>query len=599
MVVAAHAAESGGELNADAAPEPDTSAAAPGATAPELTLPYATVFSDIDDSVLAKLIEQSSQLKGLEAKPTATYTGLVRRAEADRERLRKVLRSEGYYDGTVAFRIDEGSTPVKVSVDVDPGAQYRLARYEIGYVGDPPAGIELAPGLKAGMPARAKPIADEQVRLIDTLRDRGRPFATVADRAATIDRSKKTMVVVLTIDPGPAATFGPVTIEGLKALDPNFVRAKIRWREGERFDQSQVEKLRALLLGLGRFRSVKIDHAKAVSPDGSLPIAIVLAEAKQRSLGAGAAISTSEGFLVDAFWEHRNLLGAAEKLRLTTEIGTLSQRVIADFRKPDFRRLDQDLLASTSAVRTHSDAFDELTSSSFVGLERRLSERWRISGGGSFDLSRVTDAVSTENVALVGLPLTAVRDDRDSVLNPTRGGVLGLELTPYAGRGIEPLSFALGGVTVTGYRAVDDRRRIVFAGRTRLASLAGEETQAIPANKRLYSGGGGSVRGYAFQTVGPLDAENHPVGGRSLFEIGTELRLRLTGEIGVVGFVEGGNVTDGGTPDLRAGLRWAGGLGLRYFTPIGPVRVDVAVPIHKRENIDADFQVYFSLGQAF
>lgn len=576
--------------------------AASGDPALDLALRYRTLFSigANDDPKLAGLIEESARLKALEDRPTATYTGLVRRAEGDVDRLGAVLRSEGFYDGAVAFAIDETASPATVTVTVTPGPRYTLAAYDIRWAGGAaPEGLELDTGLTVGMPAEAKPVADAQERLVAALQERGRPFARVVDRVARIDRAAKTMQVVVTLDAGPLATFGKTGIDGLDRLDPAFVRGKLPWREGERYDRKKVEDLRTRLLALGLFSSVKVDHAANPNADGSLPVAVNLVEAPHRSIGAGAAYSTSEGFLLDVFWENRNLLGGAEKLRLTGTLGTLTQRARAEFREPDFLRFDQDLVANSELIRTLSDAYDETTWANYLGFDRKLSDRWRATAGGSFELSQITDQTATDTVQLFGVPLTATRDNRDDVLNPTKGSVLGFELVPYTGHGAETLTFALGRVSASSYLALDRRRRIVVAGRTRIASLVGEETAAIPANKRLYAGGGGSIRGYEYQKVGPLGEENDPLGGHSLFELGLEVRLRVTEDIGVVPFVEGGNVWNDSVPKPLASLRWAAGLGLRYYTAIGPARVDFAVPIDKRENIDDAFQVYFSLGQAF
>jgi translocation and assembly module TamA len=583
---------------------PDPAATAQPGAALDLAIAYATEFSPIEDDTLAGLIAATSQLKALEGRPTATFTGLTRRAEADMERFGTVLRSQGYYDGKVSFAIDGKAVPATVTVTISPGERYRLAAYEIVYAdGVPPAGVaRIAPGdigIGTGMPAEAKPIADAQGRLIDTLQDQGRPFARVTNRIARIDRPAKTMTVTLSVDAGPPATFGPLTVTGLETLDEEFVRGKVPWRQGERFDRSALDELRTRLLGLDLFTSVKTTAADAVGADGSLPVTLALVEGPRRSIGAGVAWSTSDGFVLDVFWEHRNLFGTAEKLRLSGTVGDITQRAAASFRKPDMFLHDQDLLADLAAINTNSDAFDETTISSFVGLERIVTENWRISGGSSFELSQVTDNRSTETVQLFGLPLKATRDDRDNILNPTRGSVLGFEVTPYGGHGVEGLAFALGRIATSGYLALDDRRRHILAARGRVASLVGEATAAIPANKRLYAGGGGSIRGYEFQKAGPLDSENDPVGGRSLVELGVELRLRVTEEIGIVPFVEGGNVYDDIVPDLSTEPFWAAGLGLRYFTAIGPARVDIAFPINRRDNVDDRFQLYFSLGQAF
>jgi translocation and assembly module TamA len=171
-------------------------------------------------------------------------------------------------------------------------------------------------------------------------------------------------------------------------------------------------------------------------------------------------------------------------------------------------------------------------------------------------------------------------------------------VTPYTGTGDGGLLFAVGTVSGSAYRALDTDRRFVLAGRAKFGSLVGEETDDVPANKRFYAGGGGSIRGYEFQSVGPLDANNDPLGGRSLIELNAELRVRITEQIGLVPFVDGGMVFDSVYPDFEEDLRWAAGLGVRYFSAIGPLRLDIAIPLNKRE-VDDSFQFYISLGQAF
>ena len=158
------------------------------------------------------------------------------------------------------------------------------------------------------------------------------------------------------------------------------------------------------------------------------------------------------------------------------------------------------------------------------------------------------------------------------------------------------LSSLAGG---SAYYAIDSEARFILAGRGRVGSIVGESTEDVPANKRFYAGGGGSVRGYEFQSVGPLDNDDDPLGGRSLIAVGAELRTRITDSIGLVPFVDGGTVYDSSYPDFDETFRWAAGLGLRYFTGFGPIRLDVAVPLNKRDDIDDDFEIYISFGQAF
>jgi translocation and assembly module TamA len=231
-------------------------------------------------------------------------------------------------------------------------------------------------------------------------------------------------------------------------------------------------------------------------------------------------------------------------------------------------------------------------------MEFVLSEHWRVSAGVAPDYSDVKDDDGEKQILMIGVPLGASRDTTDDRLNPTRGTRLNLDVTPYSGSGDTTVLFLSSIAGGSAYHALDADGRFVLAGRARVGSLVGERTTSLPANKRLYAGGGGSIRGYKFQFVGPLDDNNDPLGGRSLVELSAEMRTRITDRIGLVPFVDGGTVFDAVYPDFDETLRWAAGLGLRYFTGVGPVRVDFAFPLNPRRRDDT-FQFYVSFGQAF
>jgi translocation and assembly module TamA len=292
-------------------------------------------------------------------------------------------------------------------------------------------------------------------------------------------------------------------------------------------------------------------------------------------------------------------LGESERFRISARAGLIVQSLTADFIKPNYRTLNQNLLLNSVLRRQDDDAFDEEFFSVFAGLERDLFDNWRVRGGPSFDYSNVTDNKGERNVELIGLPLSARRDDTNDLLDATRGTRLTLGLTPYFGAIEESIAFLVAEVRGEAFLPLDADNRIVFAARTRLGSIFGENTSTLPANKRLYAGGGGSVRGYPFRSLGPLDDENDPLGGRSVLELGFETRLRVSEEIGLVPFVEGGTVFDETVPQGLGNLRWAAGLGLRYFTAVGPLRLDVAVPLDRRSVVDDSFEIYLSIGQAF
>ena len=564
-------------------------------------VPYDVRLEGVEEPELRDLLTRTSRLEALRQEPPLSPAALGRRAEDDVARLTEVLRSQGFYAATVATRVEAGE-PAVVHVTVDPGPVYVLADYTVVYVGNPadglPADME-GLDLHAGMPAKATPVDAAQHRLLRQLAERGRPLATVADRRVLVDHKDATMVVTLTVDPGPPAAFSTVSFRGLSEVAGDYVARFVVWQPGEPYDSGKVDDLRARLAATDLFESVSVEPAAAVEADGGLPLTVTVAEAPRRSVGLGASYASDEGFSLDASWEHRNLLGRGESLKVDGKLGEVVQSLAVAGRKPDVLRLDQDLVATAEARLQDSEAFRESTVTTFAGVERKLGQDWSVRGGPAFEYTDQSDNQGSRTFKLASLPLSAKRDTTDSLLDPTEGSRLALSLAPYQGLFGRDVTFVGSEVSGSAYRALDDARRFVVAGRFRLASVAGESTADIPANKRLYAGGGGSIRGYGLQLVGPLDGEKEPLGGRSAVEVGGELRLRLIENVGIVPFIEGGNVYDDAVPEAFTDALWAAGLGLRYFTPIGPLRLDIAFPLNGRDGTDDAYQFYVSLGQAF
>lgn len=564
-------------------------------------IPYDVDLDVEGNEDLKSLLEASSELRRLQDNPPLTLARLERRVERDREAFEKVLRSEGYYAGKIEYRIDREATPIEVEFDIDTGPSYRLEAYDIAYTAPeespcPQCSLDLL-GLELGQRARAEAIVGAQNVLTRRLSELGYPLAEVEDRKAVVDHDAHTMSVTLTVDQGPLAGYGPIEVEGAEGVREDYIRRLVPLERGERYDQTAVDDARRRLAETNLFESIQIQTAEAVDEAGNVPLTVRLIERPHRSIGGSASYSSTEGGRAEVFWEHRNLLDENEKLRVTGTAAEIEQGLTLEFTKPHFGTLDQDLGVDFEGVRRTTDAFDELSGLGAVSLERPLFEHWRVSGGVSTQYSVITEDGEETTTLLFGLPLTASRDDTDSVLDPTEGSRLGFTLTPYYGTLDRDLTFVTATASGSTYYALDDENRYVLAGRARLGTIYGEQTDDIPANKRFYSGGGGSVRGYEFQKVGPLDDDGDPEGGSSLFEVGAEMRIKVTETIGVVPFIDGGMVYDSELPD-DFDLLWAAGIGARYYTDFGPFRLDVAFPLNGRENDDF-FQFYVSLGQAF
>jgi translocation and assembly module TamA len=476
--------------------------------------------------------------------------------------------------------------------------------YQVELVGGGGEGISEASiaeiaGRNLGKRARSADIVATEKRVLRSLGRNARPLATVVDRKVTVDHGTTTVTVLLRIDPGPAAVFGPVMIKGLESTDADYIRNLVPWSQNDPFDAGKLETLRARLLATELFSTVVTEHAEAVDSNGQLPVTVIVFEAPNRSIGVGAKYSSGEGFAGEVFWEHRNLGGRNEDLKLSLEVGKITQQAQARYRWPDFRRASEDLVSSVTLRRVDSKAFDELGAESAVGVRLPITGRWRGSADVSLETARLKEQGDTDTSTLVGLPLAVSYDGTDSRTRPTEGVRFRFGATPYAGHLDKAIGFFASTVRGSGFLALDEERRFVLAGRARAGSLVGESVGDLPANKRFYAGGDRSIRGYKFQRVGPLDDKNDPTGGRSLFEVGAELRVVTWRSIEVVPFVEGGNVYDQVYPDFSRTTRWAAGIGVRHHTLIGPVRLDFAFPLNRRKDVDDPFQFYISLGQAF
>ena len=563
---------------------------------------YSVRFEGVKNS-LHDLISSVSRLKTFENKPPPTIAGVRRRARDDVDKIGEVLRSEGYYEGHVRFAIDRDQSPVKVTFTIETGPEYTLSQYDIRYVTDDgtqrlaPEGAE-TPKIPLGMRARAPLIVGYEGRIVDSLTRHGYPYAKAVDRKVVVDQRTRTVAVTVDVNPGPLGRFGDVTVTGLKKLKTKFVTRRIPWKQGDVYDADLLDEFRTKLATLGLFQSVTVERASEPTADGQVPIHARAVESKHHTIGGSVGYSTSEKFGGTVFWENRDLLGGGERLRITGEASQLRQGVTGDFQIPDFMKFDQNLKITASALHENTDAYESIGASSVASLDRGLATNLRGSLGVSAEISDIKDDTGETLFELLGLPATVRYDSRDDILDPTKGFRAALSVTPYMSFGNGQDAFVVSELTSAAYFPISHRRYVV-ALRGRLGSITGSATARVPASKRFYSGGGGSIRGYKYQRVGPLDANGDPLGGRSVVEVSGEFRVRVSKSIGIVPFVDGGNVFDSVYPDFSEKLRWAAGIGLRYHTAAGPLRLDFAFPLNRRPGIDNHFEFYISIGQAF
>lgn len=584
-----------------------------------LALEYKTELAPVEDSILEEAAKASSLLIELEAKPPDDFYGLYRRAQEDKLRLEKALRSSGYYDGDVTIQVagrsvDEpaatdfepgAKAAIPVAIELHPGKRYRVR--EVRVTGAEALPTRLQAQLAQMAPARAADVMAEQDRLLNAVLAQGYPFATVKLEPAVVDHKDQTLALHYVVETGSPATIGALTVKGLERVDAGFVERRIAKFKDKPYAPGEVAKLRDDLRSIGVFESVKVKPAASLDASGRLPVDVEVVERDRRFIGFGANYSTNDGAGAKAYWGHRNLFGQAEQLRLdahTSGIGEndwseINYGLSADFLKPDFLAQRQDLHSNLALVQEYDrETFDKKAATLLLGLDRRLTDNLSVSLGGEAEFSEITRDGVARNFELFG-PTGAVKyDSTDDLLDPTEGVRLTLTGSAFPEFIGSSQDVFQARATGSSYLDLSGEGNLVLAGRLSVASVSGGAIDDLPADRLLYAGGGGSVRGYEFRSISPEDEDGDPTGGRSLVEGSVELRYRFLDDYGIVPFFDAGTVTEHTFPSFDDKLQYAAGIGFRYYSAIGPIRADVAVPLNPRED-DDPVAFYISIGQAF
>lgn len=558
---------------------------------------------------------------------TGDALSVLQGAQAVSSRLNTALRSRGFYDATIAATIDgkpiadpsalealearPDTEAANVNITIDTGPRYRIGSIAIRPPGAQQSlpGIDRADlGLAPGDPADASAIIAAQNKLLEELRKQGHALASIKDREVIVDHATREAEVTFVAEPGPLAKMGPVRFSGTEKVDTVWLQRRVPFKAGEPYTPAKVEELRGKLTSLGTFNAVRLKPATELDANGELPIEAELTDRLQRSIGFGVSYETQLGFAVEGFWVHRNLFGQAESLRLSGEVNHIGQGYAildtgfafrAAFRKPDWWLPGQDLRLEAAALREVLDAYTRKAVTFYGGFDRTFSPHWQGRLGLAAEVSDITRNGITQNYQLVGLQGTALYNRANSDLDPTRGYRIELNVQPWVDAAPGGAMFTIIRLTGRHYFDLAEPGRTVLATRASFGTEPATSIAGIPADKLFYAGGGGSVRGFVYQSAGPRDAFNNPLGGASVVEGSVELRQRIGKAFGAVAFVDAGSAYPDFLPNFSLfAPRVGAGVGIRYYTDFGPVRADIGVPLNRREG-DPPFGVYVSLGQAF
>lgn len=539
----------------------------------------------------------------LQPEGAVSQAQLRRRAEKDRRTIRSWLRSRGYYGGRVTFRLETAGEALRLVFQIEPGSPYlldvpRLEAPQLEAVLTAKLLESLKAALPEGAPAASRAILDADKRLLTLLADNGYPLSRIRERKVVVDHDVRRVRVTYRVDPGPRALFGPLRIEGLESVDEEVVRARIPWREGQPFDRRLLNEARNRLVALDLFSIVRFSTAEKVDDQGRLPVVLTVVERRHRTFRGGLSYTTDTGPGAKVSWQHRNMRRRGERLDLGVTASPLSQSLSGAFLIRDYLRMNQSLQMEAEFSREDTDAYLSQAADALVTLQRNLGGGVRVGAGAGFRLSSVEEDGKEDSFGLLYAPVLFALDNTDDPLDPSKGLRLQLNFSPYWDMLDLSLAFSKLSASASAYREVLDDRRLVLAFKAAAGSILGAGRDAVPADIRFYVGGGGSVRGYEYQSVGPLEGTD-PVGGRSFFLVNAEARWKITERYGMVLFVDGGSAYADALAGSGETPRWGAGLGLRYYSPLGPFRIDVAFPLNRREGIDDAFQFYVSLGQAF
>ena len=549
--------------------------------------------------------DQASTLKANERKD-ANVAQIDRRAREDAVLLADVLRAEGYYDASVDTRVATAGTGVVVTLDAAPGPLYRFTGVTVNGLaaaGEKADALRSTFAIKQDDPLSADKVIAGQQALTTRLGEEGFPFAKVGQPEIVVDHDTRTATLALDVDPGNARTFGRVVVPEKSLFSAEHIETIARFEPGDAFEASRLEDLRRALIQTGLVSTVKITPVPGATPD-TVDVDVALERAPPRTIAGELGYGTGEGARAEISWQHRNLIPPEGAVTFRGVVGTQEQSIGAVLRRNNFRRRDHVLNASVTASHVDRNAYDAKSFQLAGSLERQTNiifqKKWTWSLGGELLLSDERDTIGPlatprrRTFFIAAVPTSLTYDGSDDLLNPTRGFRLSGRLSPELSFQGGTFGYARAQIDASGYQPLNDRT--VLAGRIRLGTIAGAGADQIAPSRRYYAGGGGSVRGYGYQRIGPRDANNDPVGGRSLAEFSIEGRIRF-GDFGIVPFFDGGNIYRTEYPTFT-GIRFGTGIGARYYTNFGPIRVDVGTPINRQKG-DARIAVYVSLGQAF
>lgn len=552
------------------------------------------------ETQIAQRFDALSALKTGASKP-ANVAQIDRRARDDAALLAELLRADGFYDARIESEIEAVGDRLAVTLTIEPGPLYTFGDIRVSGL-DESGTLREAFNVNVQDSVDADDVTLAEATLKSKLANDGYPFATVTAPDVLVDHDTRTASMEVRVETGGKRNFGQIVARGEKQpFGAKHIGRIARFKPGEPYNQADIDDLKRALIATGLMSSVDVSPVETDDPQ-TADVAVTMTPAPLRTIAAEAGYGTGEGLRVSASWTHRNLLKPEGAVMVRGVIGTREQTVGASLRQSNWRRRDWVLNARVAASNIVQTAYAARTLEIAANLERQTNiiwqKDWTWSVGAELLASDERDIVARggarQTYFIGALPATLAYDGSDDLLDPKRGFRLSARVSPEGSLQGGFNGYVRTQIDSSAYLPLG--RKIVLAGRTRLGSISGTALNNIAPSRRFYAGGGGSIRGFSFQDIGPRDAFGDPIGGRSLAEFSLEARARF-GAFGVVPFVDIGNIYTGSLPRLDK-MRIGAGLGGRYYSSFGPIRIDIGTPINRRTG-EARVTVFVSLGQAF
>lgn len=580
-------------------------AAGPGLSGPVTIRP--TGQEALDDS-----LKGASLLLAAEQEERTSAQDLFAAARADYARFLGALYEAGYYspvihiliDGREAAAIAPLDAPAHISrvdVQIEPGPQFKFGRAEVAPVAK---GTELPKEFTRGEPALSGLITQAAQAGVEGWRSSGHAKAAIAGQDIVANHPVAQLDAAVTLAPGPVVVFGNLIMQGYQRMRPRRLAKIAGLPTGKVFDPEELTRVRERLRRTGVFSAISLEEAKQLGPDNSMDITLSVAEQKPRRFGIGAEISSYDGAGISGYWMHRNLLGGAERLRVDGAISGIGSDSGTDY-SLDFRldrpatlTPDTNAFAEAGLARVKDPDFQIDKAYAGIGLSHIFSKDLKGDVALRYTYSREKSSTGTTVYKLISLPANITWDKRDNRTNAKHGFYLAGSATPFVG-----LSGTGSGAQIKGdargYLSFGSDDRLTLAGRAQLGTVAGADISRVPSELRFWSGGGGTVRGQPYQSLGQAEITGAGLrtGAASLVALSAELRMDITDTIGAVAFVDAGLVSSGEFWSGDTASQSGAGLGVRYQTPIGPLRLDVAAPVSGKTGDGVQF--YIGIGQAF